>query len=128
MADGNFPTYVTQSATLIWTAPVSAVIRKAGTFVNFAGTNSLSLLGFAGVLAQEIPANTTNIPVAVDMEGIVQAISGGAIGIGQGVVCQASTGEFTVAGTAQNVHGRAMSVSTGAGQIFLMKITREGLV
>jgi Uncharacterized conserved protein (DUF2190) len=126
MADGNFPTYVTEATTVIWTAAASGTIRLAGSFVNFAGTNAITGAGFLGVLAQDLPANATNIPVGVDMEGIVQVTSAGAIALGAPLTCQALTGEFITAAATQDIHGRAMSTATAAGQRILMKITREG--
>lgn len=126
MADGNLPTYVTEATTVTWTAAASATVRLAGSFVNFAGTNAIAGSGFMGVLSQDLPANTTNTPVGVDMEGIVQVISAGAFAPGQPLTCQALTGEFGVAIAGQDIHGRAMTVASAAGQRILMKITREG--
>jgi Uncharacterized conserved protein (DUF2190) len=125
MADGNFPTYVTESKTVIWAAAASAVIRPAGTFVNFAGTNVFTGLGFMGVLAADLAANATNVPVTVDMEGIVQVTAGAAITLGQALTCQALTGEFIPAAVGQDIAGRA-TIAAAAGQKVLMKITREG--
>ena len=126
MADGNYPTYVTESKAVIWTVAASAVVRPAGTFVNFAGTNVFTGLGFMGVLTSDLPANVTNVPVGVDMEGIVQVTSGGAITLGAPLTCQALTGEFITAAAGQDIHGRATIAATAAGQRILMKITREG--
>ena len=126
MADGNYPTYVTESKAVIWTAAASALVRPAGTFVNFAGTNAFTGLGFMGVLTSDLAANVTNLPVGVDMEGIVQVIAGGAIALGAPLTCQALTGEFVTAAAGQDIHGRATIAATAAGQRILMKITREG--
>jgi hypothetical protein len=126
MADGNFPTYVTEATTVIWTLAASPTVRLAGTFVNFIGTNAITGAGFLGVLSQDLPANTTNVPVGVDIEGIVQVIAGGAIALGQAMTCQALTGEFILAAATQDIHGRAMTAATATGQRVLMKITREG--
>lgn len=127
MADGNFPTYVTESTTIIWTPPASFGIRPAGSFVNFAGTQVTTGLGFAGVSNQDMNLALTNPVIGVDIEGIVQAIAGGPIAIGNPITCQFSNGQFTVAsGVGTDVYGRAMSAATAAGQRFLMKITREG--
>jgi Uncharacterized conserved protein (DUF2190) len=126
MAEGNYQTYVTEAKSVIWTVAASPTVRLAGTFVNFAGTNVFTGLGFMGVLNADLPANATNLPVGVDMEGIVQAIAGAPIGLGQAVTCQALTGEFIPAAAGQDVHGHATVPATAAGQRFLMKITREG--
>jgi hypothetical protein len=126
MADGNLPTHVTEATTVTWAAAASGTVRLAGSFVNFAGTNAVTGSGFLGVLSQDLPVNATNVPVGVDIEGIVQVISAGAIGLGQALTCQALTGEFAVAAATQDIHGRAMTAATLAGQRVLMKITREG--
>jgi hypothetical protein len=111
MADGNFPTYVTEAKSVIWTVAASTTVRPAGTFVNFAGTNVFTGLGFMGVLNADLPANTTGVPVGVDMEGIVQAIAGAPIALGQAVTCQALTGEFIPAAAGQDVHGHATTAT-----------------
>lgn len=126
MADGNLPTYVTESTTLIWAAGVGFGIRPAGSFVNFAGTNAVLGAGFAGVSNQDLDLALTNVPIGVDMEGIVQAIAGGPITIGSPMTCGFSNGQFTVASAGADVYGRALSAATVPGQRFLMKITREG--
>lgn len=126
MADGNYPTHVTQATTVTWTAAASPSVRPAGAFVNFAGTGATAGFGFLGVLAQDLPANTTNVPVGVEIEGIVQVNSGGAIALGAPMTCQLASGDFTSATVGQPINGRAMTVATAAGQRVLMKITREG--
>jgi hypothetical protein len=126
MADGNFPTYVTESTTVAWGGG-SAVIRPAGSFVNCAGTFSTAGSGFLGVQSHDLPANApAGTPVGVDMEGIVQVLSGGAFVLGAPLTCQATTGEFIVAAAGQDIHGRALAAATAAGQKVVMKITREG--
>lgn len=125
MADGNFPTYVTEATTVIWTATASATVRPAGSFVNFTGTGTVGTVGFLGVSTQDLPANVTNVPIAVDIEGIVQTTAFGACGVGQPLTGQVG-GAFGVSTVGQEIHGRAMSDATAAGQRILMKITREG--
>jgi Uncharacterized conserved protein (DUF2190) len=126
MADGNYPTYVTEAKSVLWVAVAVATIRPAGSFVNFAGTNVFTGLGFMGTLNADLPANATNVPVGVDMEGIVQVYTGAAIAQGDPLTCQALTGEFITATAGQSIHGRALNAATAAGQRILMKITREG--
>jgi Uncharacterized conserved protein (DUF2190) len=126
MADGNFPTYVTESTTTAWSGGYGS-IRLAGSFVNCAGSFSVAGSGFLGVQSHDLPANSpAGTPVGVDMEGIVQVLSGGAFALGAPLTCQAVTGEFIVAGAGQDIHGRALVAATAAGQRVLMKITREG--
>ncbi len=126
MADGNYPIYVTEAKTVIWTAAASPAIRPAGSFVNFAGTDAFTGLGFMGTLNADLPANTTNVPVGVDMEGIVQGVAGAAITVGQPMSCQSTTGQFIPAVAGNDIQGRALTAATAAGQRILMKITREG--
>jgi hypothetical protein len=126
MADGNFPTYVSEATTIIWNAAANPAVRPAGSFVNFAGTDAIAGLGFLGVLSHDLPANATGVPVGVDTDGIVQVISGLAITVGQQLTCQSTQGIFIGAAVGQDVHGRALSAATAAGQRVLMKITREG--
>lgn len=126
MADGNFPTYVTEATTTGWVGGYSAV-RLAGAFVNCAGGFATASLGFLGVQSHDLPANSpAGTPVGIDMEGIVQVNSGGVITLGAPLTCQAVTGEFIVAVAGQDIHGRALGVTSAAGQRVLMKITREG--
>jgi Uncharacterized conserved protein (DUF2190) len=126
MADGNFPTYVSESTTTAWVGGFAA-IRLAGSFVNCAGGFAVFGFGFLGVQSHDLPANApAGTPTGVDMEGIVQVLSGGAFALGQPLTCQAITGEFIVAAAGQDVHGRALVAATAAGQRILMKITREG--
>jgi hypothetical protein len=126
MADGNLPTYVTESTTVPWGGGYGS-IRLAGSFVNFAGNFITGSAGFLGVQSHDIPANSpSGTPIGVDIEGIVQVQSGGVITLGAPLTCQAVTGEFIVATAGQDIYGRALGTTTGSGQRVLMKITREG--
>ena len=125
MAAGDFPTYVTESTTVLWAGGAAA--RLAGTFVNFANGFAFAGSGFLGVLSQDLVANApAGTPVGVDIEGIVQVYSGAAIAVGAAMTCQINSGEFITAVAGQDVHGRAMTAATAVGQRMLMKITREG--
>lgn len=126
MADGNFPTYATEATTVLWIGGYGATVRLAGAFVNFAGGFAAGV-GFLGVQSQDLAANTpAGTPIAVEIEGIVQVNSGAAIALGAPLTCLVATGEFIPAVTGNDIHGRAMSAATAAGQRMLMKITREG--
>jgi hypothetical protein len=127
MADGNYPTYVTQARTIIWTAAASGTVRPAGSFVNFAGTSAFTGLGFLGVLSEDLPANATGVPVGVDVEGTVQVIAGAAVAVGAALSCQNANGQFITAVAGNQIHGRALTLATAAGQKMLMHITREGI-
>jgi hypothetical protein len=128
MADGNFPTYVTESTTVPWVGGFSGAIRLAGSFINCAGGFAFTGAGFLGVQSADLPSTNppAGTPVGVDMEGIVQVNSAGAITLGAPLTCQAVTGEFSVAIAGQDIHGRALGTTSAAGQKVLMKITREG--
>ena len=125
MADGNLPTYVTESTSIVFLGGY-ATAKPAGQCVNFLGGNTNSV-GFLGVTNTEVPAFAANVRVGVDIEGIVSAFSAGAINIGDPVVSDGLGGfaaHFTINGSP--ILGRAMSATTGPNQNFLMKITREG--
>ena len=127
MADGNLPTYVTESTTVLWAGAVSGT-RLAGAFVNFAGGAAVIGSGFLGVQNQDMTYSAFGVQpmIGVDIEGIVQVISGNAIATGAPMTCQVGSGEFITATAGQDIHGRAMTAATAAGQKMLMKITREG--
>jgi Uncharacterized conserved protein (DUF2190) len=128
MADGNLPTYVTEATTFLWAGGITGPNRLAGSFVNCAGGFAVTGAGFLGVTNAELALGTgaAGTPVGVDMEGIVQVNSAGAITLGAPLTCQAVTGEFSVAAAGQDIHGRALGTTSAAGQRVLMKITREG--
>lgn len=129
MADGNLPTYVTESTTVAWAGGSrgSGAKRLAGSFVSFANDYHFEGSGFLGVQSHDLPANAPlGTPVGVDIEGIVQVYAGAPISLGAAMTCQAFSGEFITAAVGNDIAGRAMTEATAAGQRMLMKITREG--
>jgi hypothetical protein len=119
--DFGVSTHVLQEFTFRYTA---APALPAGRLVNHGMTTvASSAEPLLGVLRDDV---TQGRDVSVGLAGIVEVISGAAIGNGVAITSDAA-GQGVVAGAGSYIIGRALSTTAAAGQRFQMLITREGL-
>jgi Uncharacterized conserved protein (DUF2190) len=120
--EGDLPTFVYHHITV--SLPATTLALAAGTPI---GYNSLPVTApttpVFGVTEFDIAAGGGDVTISV--AGIVQAISGGVINIGDLITFDA-TSRAIATGVGNQLLGRALNAATVAGQRVRVLITREG--
>lgn len=130
MPEGNFPTQSTLSITRNRTQQANDPTNITGLAIGFNNDLTGVAVSFLGFAESDMPPNAVNgqvYPITVCVSGITQAISNGAIAVGNRLTLGTGS-KVQVAAANQYVVGIALSATTAANQNVLVLISREGVV